>query len=144
MTITEKRANKEVLIILNELNLLNQIPQDVCNNLYKNQDESWPFVYDSNLKLEEQRILRDTAVLFSTLYLMYICNDVEEKSRLKSIYEENEIKNKETYEFDTIVLKNSNENIEKTANKDIEIVEIKETLLDKILKWIKSILKFKK
>lgn len=98
MIITERRANKEVLIILNELNLINQIPQNVYSNLYKNQDESWKFAYNPNLKLEEQKILRDTAVLFSTLYLMYVCKDNKEKSRLKLIYEENEIKNKGTYD----------------------------------------------
>lgn len=142
MTITERRANKEVLIILNELNLINQIPQNVYSNLYKNQDESWNFVYNPNLKLEEQKILRDTAVLFSTLYLMYVCKDNKEKSRLKLIYEENEIKNKGTYDFDTIIKKSPNENIKEKANTDVVIVNNKETLLDKIFKWIKSIFKF--
>ena len=90
MKIEEKRAYKEALIILEKLNLLNYIPQEILNKIIENQDNEWDFQYDINKTLEEQVSSKETAILLSTLYLMYICDDINEKQELKKIYTENE------------------------------------------------------
>ena len=57
-----------------------------------NRDLDWNFFYNDKLPLESQNILRMTAVILSTIYLMYICEDDLEKQELKALYEENEQK----------------------------------------------------
>lgn len=92
MTTKEKIANKEVLIILDSLNLTDKIPEKVLKYMESNQDENWKFTYNKNLKLEEQKLTRQTIILFSSLYYLYICENINEKERLKNIYIENERK----------------------------------------------------
>lgn len=95
MTTKQKIANKEVLIILDKLNLTSKIPKELLVAMKNNQDESWNFVYNDNLKLEEQKMTRQTIILFTSLYFMYICEDNNEKENLKKIYMENEKRNSE-------------------------------------------------
>ena len=134
MSIVEKRANTEVLVILEKLNMLDKIPENVLLTMKNNRDEKWNFIYDDNLMLEEQNITKETAVLLSTIYLMYICEDQEEKEELKQIYENNE----ETLK------QNRKNSLEEVLGKKEEVVQLvniekKETIFEKIKKWIKSI-----
>ncbi len=92
MTLEQKRANVETLIILEKLNIIDKIPEDIIKDMRSNIDATWNFEYDDNTPLEKQNILRMTAVILSTLYLMYICEDNDEKQKLKKLYEENEQK----------------------------------------------------
>lgn len=89
-TSQERKAYKEVLIILEKLDLTQEIPENVIETLKKAHDEKWKFEYDDTLPLEEQNILRDTAILFSNLYLAFICKDENEKKELKKMYDENQ------------------------------------------------------
>ena len=84
-TSQERKAYKEVLIVLEKLDLIQEIPQNVLETLKAEQDNSWNFEYDETLPLEEQDILRNTAVLFSNLYLAFICKDENEKKELKNM-----------------------------------------------------------
>ncbi|MBQ8298752.1 MAG: hypothetical protein IJX99_02615 [Clostridia bacterium] len=84
------KAYTEVLTILKELNLLNSIPKELVYNMERERDLEWQFEFDKNEALENQRMLRKTAVILSTLYIMYMCDDNDEKSYLKALYEANE------------------------------------------------------
>ena len=86
MTITQKRTNKELMEILNKFNLTGRIPRNVIDNIRNNQDENWVYTYDDNLELYEQKISKETAIMFSAIYLMYICDDEKEKEELREIY----------------------------------------------------------
>ena len=92
MTIKQKIANKEVLIVLSKLNLLNKIPKDIILSMQNNQDEDWNFVYNDSLPLDKQILTRQSILMFSNLYYMYICEDNAEKEKMKSIMQENERK----------------------------------------------------
>lgn len=147
MTLKQKIANKEVLIILDKLNLMDKIPTDVLAAMKNNQDESWSFVYNDNLKLEEQKITRQTIILFTSLYFIYICEDNNEKEKLKKIYMENEKKhNEETMnKLNNLNMRtNSFELSEKPKNKnqEMQMIEVKnENFIQKIISKIKKIFK---
>lgn len=92
MTIKQKIANKEVLIVLSKLNLINKIPKDIILSMQNNQDKDWNFVYNDSLPLDKQRLTRQSILMFSNLYYMYICEDNAEKEKMKAIIQENERK----------------------------------------------------
>lgn len=95
MTLVQKIANKEVLLILDKLNLKNKIPNEVLMGMAMNQDEAWNFVYKENVPLSKQRLTRQTIILLTSLYFLYICEDEAEKENLRRIYVENEEKKRE-------------------------------------------------
>lgn len=140
-TIQECRAYKEVLIILEKLNLISEIPENIINLLKTEQDNGWGFVYDEELELEEQNILRETAVIFSNLYLAFICKDVEEKEQLKEIYMMNQKQHNETKVDDwkeklVKQTERSSENVEKEQSL---ITENEKSFLQKITEFFKKI-----
>lgn len=92
MTNNQRIANKEVLIVLNKLNLVNKIPKDIILGMQNNQDKNWEFVYNNSLPLDRQRLTRHSIIMFSNLYYMYICEDNAEKEKIKAIVTENERK----------------------------------------------------
>lgn len=92
MTTEQRRAYTETLIVLEKLELNPFLPKDILENMNKEKDESWDFTYNDNLPLEEQKVLKRTSALLSIIYLMYLCDDIEEKKELKALYEENEIR----------------------------------------------------
>lgn len=136
MSIVEKRANTEVLVILEKLNMLDRIPENVLLNMRNNRDETWNFVYDDNFKLEEQNINKETATLLSSIYLMYICDEQKKKEELKQLYERNEELSKQRQ-------KNSLEDVLGKKEEVVQLVNIekKESIFEKIKKWIQSFLK---
>ena len=136
MSIVEKRANTEVLVILEKLNMLDRIPENVLLNMRNNRDETWNFVYDDNFKLEEQNINKETATLLSSIYLMYICDEQKKKEELKQLYERNEELSKQRQ-------KNSLEDVLGKKEEVVQLVNIekKESVFEKIKKWIQSFLK---
>ena len=145
MTLAQKRANNEVLVILNQFNLTNKIPQNVLKNIQENQDENWNFIYDDTLELEEQKIQRQTAILFSTLYLMYLCEDEKEKEELKQIYRENEQKSSQNNDFETFIQKVRTENKEENESSketisNLPVSQKENSLFAKIKRWLKSVL----
>lgn len=142
MTTNQKRANKEVLVILNKFNMIDKIPKNVIESMKNNQDENWIFVYNDALKLEEQKLIRQSVILFTTLYYMYICDNKEEKENIKGIYKENDKKVEQNNDFEAF-LKNvkKGNSIVKNEN-NLPAIKVKDdSLFTKIKKWIKSVLK---
>lgn len=86
----QKRAYKEVLVMLNELHLNNFVPQNILTTMQREQDLEWNFEINPELPMEEQNILNRSAALLSVIYIKYICDDEKEKQELKALYEKNE------------------------------------------------------
>ncbi len=86
----QKRAYKEVLVMLNELHLNNFVPQNILTTMQREQDLEWNFEINPELPMEEQNILNRSAALLSVIYIKYICDDENEKQELKALYEKNE------------------------------------------------------
>jgi len=136
----QRRAYTEVLAVLEELNLTKKVPTKLLETMIREKDESYNFIFNKNVPLEKQLLSKGGAELLSIIYLSYICNDVDEKNRLKKIYEENERK---------YAPKNSLEDVlDKKEEKIVEIKDIekrltikKESWIDKLKKWIQLIFK---
>lgn len=137
----ERKAYKEVLIVLEKLDLIQEIPQNVLETLKAEQDNSWKFEYDETLPLEEQDILRDTAILFSNLYLAFICKDENEKKELKNMYDENQ------KQYNNIHKNSLNQRLDSQKDKSFSelqdtnslIVDDKKTFWRKFLEFFKKI-----
>lgn len=144
MTITQKRTNKELMEILNKFNLTGRIPRNVIDNIRNNQDENWVYTYDDNLELYEQKISKETAIMFSAIYLMYICDDEKEKEELREIYIKNEedikkyLNNTDIFEERVNKIKKPEE--QKTSLELAIAPEVKKSIWGKVKEWIKFIL----
>lgn len=144
MTITQKRTNKELMEILNKFNLTGRIPRNVIDNIRNNQDENWVYTYDDNLELYEQKISKETAIMFSAIYLMYICDDEKEKEELREIYIKNEedikkyLNNTDIFEERVNKIKKTEE--QKTSLELAIAPEAKKSIWGKVKEWIKFIL----
>ena len=82
----QKRAYKEVLMILNALHLNNFVLENILTTMQREQDESWEFEINPELPMEEQDILNRSAALLSVVCIKYICDDENEKQELKALY----------------------------------------------------------
>lgn len=92
ISLKQRRAYTEVLAVLEELKLTKSIPNNLLEIMRREKDESWDFSFNKDILLEEQLLSKPGAKLLSVIYLNYICDDLEEKNKLKKIYEENELK----------------------------------------------------
>lgn len=137
ITTIQRKSYKETLIILNKLELTQKIPLNIIEKMKKEQDNNWNFKYDENLELKSQKILKNTAELLSVLYLKYICNNDNERKVLKSIYEENEKREK-------YILKDKKEIVSLPQEEKNVISKLpieRKTFKEKVLEFFKNFLK---
>lgn len=143
MTIAQRRANTEVLIILDKFNVTNEVPENIIQNMRENQDTDWKFEYDDNLKLEDQKITSQSAILFVTLYFMYICKSEEEKQELKKTFEENEKNAIAHSDFEALMNKHHAEEVNEEEIKEKNTLPIEPSKNDgifkKIINWLKHL-----
>ena len=83
----QKKAYKEILVILEEIELKNDIPKDLIDMFKKEQDVNWNFNLEKDKPLEEQNLMKETTNLLSVLYMTYICKDKKEQKELIKSYE---------------------------------------------------------
>ncbi|MBR2289662.1 MAG: hypothetical protein IJ867_03425 [Clostridia bacterium] len=132
----QMKSYKEVLVILDELDLLKEIPNEIIQHMQAKQDRKWNFTFDKNMPIEAQKITRDTAKLLSLLYLGYICNDVDEKEKFNKILEQNEKSAKEQFNINIIRQKVDN------SKDEHQIVPcVRESLWQRFISKIKKLFK---
>ena len=135
----QMRAYKEVLIILDELDLKKEIPADIVKMMENEQDPDWDFKFYPDLPLEEQKILKSSSKLLLILYLSYICKNETEKKEIIEILEETEKIKQENYAD----LFNKKEKVENS--KEIKVLESKkENIWDKIKNLLRRFFNIKK
>ena len=136
-----KKAYLETYIILKELELLNELPDEVKQTLINNKANNYEFSFNQEIPLYEQIEDESTKTLISYLYLKYINKNQEEKNILLKKYKQNEINyQKEIQE------KYSTENLFKNKkNKETftqAVVKYKEkNFFQKIIDKIRKVLK---
>lgn len=136
-----KKAYLETYIILKELELLNELPDEVKQTLINNKANNYEFSFNQEIPLYEQIEDESTKTLISYLYLKYINKNQEEKNILLKKYKQNEINyQKEIQE------KYSTENLFKNKkNKETftqAVVQYKEkNFFQKIIDKIRKVLK---
>ena len=70
---------------------LSKIPKDLIDLIRKNKDSKYIWKYDSNKKLEEQNIHKDTIAILSYINTKYILEG-NQKMLMKNLHDYNEMK----------------------------------------------------
>ena len=135
------KAYSEVYIILDKLQLLPRLPNTVINRLLTEKADNHMFEFDVSNSLYEQIKNKNTMAIISYLYVKYLCEDLNEKSELISIYKENEDKIqtelREKYSKTTLFKNNV---VNYAAAEETSLVVTKKTpIYKKILNKIKAI-----
>ena len=146
----EKRfaeAFSEVLWYLKGINKqdYNKIPTKFIQYLNENSDKTYKNEFDYTKPLKELKLRQETIALIDMLYLNYWCDTEDEKKDFLDILRTNSNKHQENLK--TIYSLDVFENTSKKETKnELELVECKESIMEKIIEKIKLIIQicFKK
>ena len=126
--------------------ILKKIPQKLIDEINKNKNTEYQFVFEEDKSIEQQSIAEETKDLLSALYIMYCC-DEDNKEEILRTCKENEEKyykqQAEKYSYENL-FKNKEKSITNENVIDeqecVEMVEYKEQKwFQRILSKIKSI-----
>ncbi len=96
-----------------------------------------------DIPIEEQNLQEETWNLIAMVYLKYLCEDEKEKKELEQIYDENEKKYreemKEKYNPEKILENRGKKNIVQQEEKNLPIKVQKESIIQKIIKFINKL-----
>ena len=149
----EKIDNKKVYSELYEIfNILgkdytDKIPKKLYRLIDKVRDKDYTpnlLKQDGSFMLDESKIDRKTIALFGIINIKYFVTDEEEKRRLMSIYNENEINYQKElklkYNADNIFNKkniSNKENVD-SISQSVALATVKENIFTKIINKIRS------
>lgn len=141
----DSKSCKEVYVILNKLGLFYKLPEGLKEYISKNQSLSYEYDFDRDLPLIYQINNEKTKDYISYLYLKYINDSTHEKEILLNKYQQNEKLHQEKliqkYNPDNIFQKHNKENKieENTIQKEVALVQYKESIFKKFINKIKEI-----
>jgi hypothetical protein len=96
-----------------------------------------------DIPIEKQNLQEETWNLIAMIYLKYLCEDEKEKKELEQIYDENEKKYreemKEKYNPEKILENRGKKNIVQQEEKNLPIKVQKESIIQKIIKFINKL-----
>ena len=141
---------KEVYMIINTLedDDYNKIPKITIQAIEENMNEDYEYEIDENIKLEDNPMLEGTKEILFNLYRDYLATE-EQKQKIINMQKEDRLKlenNKEEL-YDLDVFKNKSikfkENNNEIKNRKIdgktEIINYKDNIFTRIIKFIKNI-----
>lgn len=148
-SVIDKKAYYETYIILKNLDLIGEIPEEIRMQLINNGESDEQFSFDQNVPLFEQIDNEKTKALLSYLYLKYINKNKTEKNMLFEKYKQNEVDNQneinEKYSTDNLFKKADISNETKEPTKETEHTELvkynKGSIFRRIIEKIKNILR---
>ena len=137
----------EIYYILTELKQLNKLPQEKQKYIVKNKDNNYKFKFNKNIPLQFQVKSKETRIVLSYIYLKYINKDEKLKEFALNNYKSNEQHYQEElhkkYNYDNL-FKNRQMNKlykEKKDTNEETLMEIKDNIINKIIKKIRNIFK---
>lgn len=137
----------EIYYILTELKQFNKLPQEKQKYIVKNKDNNYKFKFNKNIPLQFQIKSKETRIVLSYIYLKYINKDEKLKEFALNNYKSNEQRYQEElhkkYNYDNL-FKNRKMNKlykEKNDTNEESLIEIKDNIIDKIIKKIRNIFK---
>lgn len=133
------KAYTEVFYIINSMpvGMREKIPLNIRKNIESKMDKNYKFSIDKNIKT--MSLLADTEKLLSVLYTDYFATNEERiiiKKKEKSEYEK--LENLKRKQYDLNVFK---KNTIQNENQSLEIVPQNNSIIAKILRKIKKIIK---
>lgn len=116
-----------------------KIPQNLRRIFKEEKDKNYVKKIAQNIPIKKQNLLEETLAIIAMLNLDYICEDEDEKERLREVYENNEKKYQKLFQMDF----NDNEifgkiDYNKKQEKNIVIIK-KQTMFQKLVSKVKSI-----
>lgn len=120
-----------------------KIPNNLIKYFKEEKDKETVKKLSLDISLEKQNLQEDTWNLIAIIYLKYLCEDEEEKRELEQIYDENEKKYleeiKEKYNPEKILENRGKKNIVQQEEKNLPIKVQKESIIQKIIKFINKL-----
>ena len=148
--------NKELSETLTELNevfnntsidVIKRIPKTFLQFIADNVSDTYEFKYDKTKSLKEQNLKPRTKGLIALVYRDFICNNEEKQiynEKVSNVLKEIELEKREKYNPDNL-FKNENKIKEDSeVLNEVNLVEVKDNFLYKLIKKVKSILFTKK
>ena len=135
----------EVYEVLNLLGdeYISKIPKEFYNFIDESRDKNALVHFDIDLPIESQNISQETIEFISLLNFKYWCNDAE-RAELQKVYDENDKKYQQSVEYDSkSIFNNIDRNTEEPRCEDntkkLEISEVKNSFIDRIISRIKNL-----
>ena len=120
-----------------------KIPSKLKQYFKAEKDKETTKKLSMDIPIEEQNLQEETWNLIAMVYLKYLCEDEKEKKELEQIYDENEKKYreemKEKYNPEKILENRGKKNIVKQKEKNLPIKVQKESIIQKIIKFINKL-----
>lgn len=120
-----------------------KIPSKLKQYFKDEKDKETTKKLSMDIPIEEQNLQEETWNLIAMVYLKYLCEDEEEKKELEQIYDENEKKYreemKEKYNPEKILENRGKKNIVQQEEKNLPIKVQKESIIQKIIKFINKL-----
>lgn len=120
-----------------------KIPSKLKQYFKAEKDKETTKKLSMDIPIEEQNLQEETWNLIAMVYLKYLCEDEEEKKELEQIYDENEKKYreemKEKYNPEKILENRGKKNIVQQEEKNLPIKVQKESIIQKIIKFINKL-----
>lgn len=120
-----------------------KIPSKLKQYFKAEKDKETTKKLSMDIPIEEQNIQEETWNLIAMVYLKYLCEDEKEKKELEQIYDENEKKYreemKEKYNPEKILENRGKKNIVQQEEKNLPIKVQKESIIQKIIKFINKL-----
>lgn len=141
-----KKAFVEVEAVINCLNDndYNKIPQNLKNEIILNKDKKYNYEYDENLEYYKWNFMPETKAILYNIFKNYLATEKQiEFLRKKERYEINKIEEekKKKYDYEILFENSHSEGEHKEIMNDEcnKIIEYKETIIKKVIRYIKAI-----
>jgi len=119
----------------------NKIPENLREIFRQEKDKDYIKGINPSIEIKDQNLLEETLAIIAMLNLNYICEDEEEKARLREVYANNEKKYQDIFQMDfnaDEVFGTKDEYFTQKLEEQI-IVPVKENIFQKIINKIKRI-----
>lgn len=136
----------EFLSLLNE-EQRNKIPQKLREFFSEEKDKQYTKGISVDKDIKSQNLMEETLAIIALLNLQYWCEDEAERQRLKDVYAKNEKLWQDAFQikFDSNEIFKKNVVVTKQPEEtNTQMVEYKETVINKLIKKIKKLFEIKK
>lgn len=115
----------------------NKLPQKLRDFFKEEKDINYIKGINPNVPIKNQELKEETLGIIALLNLQYLCEDENEKERLKEVY----AKNEKIYQEHLQIQFNPNEIFKKKEHikENVAVVEYKESIIKKFIKKIKNL-----
>lgn len=135
-------AYSEVLEILKYISMedYNKIPKDKIKLYKNNANTNYNFEYNPDKSLNEQNVSKITKGIIAILFRDYWATDIQRKKIIaKQDYDRKLLEEEKKKQYNTNIFEQNNNHMQNEHIEKNLLIECKETIIQKILNFIKKI-----